>query len=208
MFSGIVTAIGTVTKTTGDGGRGTGNGSSGLSLTVRARFKGLKRGESVALNGACLTVEATGKGWFRARAVPTTLERTLLGTYGPGTRVNLERAVRAGDRLGGHLVQGHVDGVAEVARRTDRGDAVLLDLAVPEAVAEVSVLHGSVTVDGVSLTVNALPEPGVVQVALIPYTRDHTTLGGRGKGDRVQVEADVIGKYVRQMMDREAGRAV
>ncbi|MGH7753730.1 MAG: riboflavin synthase, partial [Gemmatimonadales bacterium] len=177
-------------------------------LTVRAPLKGLKRGESVAINGACLTVEAAGKGWFRARAVPTTLERTLLGTYQPGTRVNLERAVRAGDRLGGHLVQGHVDGVADVLRHTHRGDALLLDLSVPEAVADVTVRHGSVTVDGVSLTVNDLPEPGVIQVALIPYTRDHTTLGGRRTGDRVQIEADLIGKYVRQMMDREAGRAV
>jgi riboflavin synthase len=201
MFSGIVSAVGTVTRVAK-------NGPGGASLTVRAPFKGVKRGESIAVNGACLTVEATGKGWFRVSAVPTTLERTLLATLGPGTAVNLERAVRAGDRLGGHLVQGHVDGVAEVVRRSDRGDAVLLDLAVPDDVADVTVLHGSVTVDGVSLTVNALPEPGVVQVALIPYTRDHTTLGGRRAGDKVQIESDVIGKYVRQMMDREAGRAV
>lgn len=200
MFSGIVTAIGKVTRVSGNG--------AGRLLTIRAPFKGLRRGESVAINGACLTVEASGAGWFRVRAVPSTLERTLFGSYSAGSRVNLERALRLADRLGGHLVQGHVDCVGEVVRVAARGDAQLLDLKVPDDLFAATVLHGSIAVDGVSLTVNTLPEPGVVQVALIPYTRDHTTLGVLRVGDRVHVEGDVIGKYVRQFLTRESGRAV
>jgi riboflavin synthase len=110
--------------------------------------------------------------------------------------VNLERALQLGDRLGGHLVQGHVDGVGTVERVARRGDARLLDLGVPPEVARVSVPLGSVTVDGVSLTVNAMPAPDTVQVSLIPFTLQHTTLNERRPGDRVHLEADTIGKYV------------
>jgi riboflavin synthase len=114
--------------------------------------------------------------------------------------LNLERAVRAGDRLGGHLVQGHVDGVGTVERVAQGGDARLLDLRVPPAVANASVPLGSITVDGVSLTVNAIPAPGVIQISLIPFTLQHTTLGQRRPGDRVHLEADTIGKYVAEML--------
>jgi riboflavin synthase len=117
--------------------------------------------------------------------------------------VNLERAVRAADRLGGHLVQGHVDGVGTVERAERRGDAQVYDVRVPAAVTEVTIAHGSVAVDGVSLTVNAIPAPGVVQISLIPHTAAVTTLGALTPGDRVHVEADVVGKYVRQLCDRE-----
>ena len=131
-------------------------------LSIRAPYKGLKRGESIAVNGACLTVERVVRGGFAVRAVATTEERTLFGEYVTGRRVNLERAVRAQDRLGGHIVQGHVDGVAEVVRTDRVGDAVVYDLRVPGPVRDVSVLHGSVTVDGVSMTINALPGPDLV----------------------------------------------
>jgi riboflavin synthase len=114
--------------------------------------------------------------------------------------VNLERALAVGDRLGGHLVQGHVDGVGEVVALGRRDDAVLLDLAVPDVVAAVSVPLGSITVDGVSLTVNAIPAPGTIQVSLIPFTLQHTTLGERRAGDRVHLEGDAIGKYVLQFV--------
>jgi riboflavin synthase len=107
-------------------------------------------------------------------------------------------ALRAGDRLGGHL-QGHVDGVGTVERVGEADDALLLDIRVPDEVAETTVLHGAITVDGVSLTVNALPGAGTVQVSLVPFTREHTTLGTLVNGDRVHVEADVLGKYVRQL---------
>jgi riboflavin synthase len=105
-----------------------------------------------------------------------------------------------GDRLGAHMVQGHVDGVADVVKRRMKGDALLLDLKVPLAVARVSIPLGSITVDGVSLTVNARPRPGIIQVSLIPHTREETTLGQLTPGDRVHVEGDVIGKYVQSMM--------
>lgn len=191
MFTGIVSAVGRVAKATRNGG--------GVLLSIRAPYKGLRRGESIAVNGACLTVERVVRGGFTAHAVATTLDRTLVGEWVAGRPVNLERAVRAIDRLGGHLVQGHVDGVAGVTRVTKQGDAVLVDLQVPPAVLEVSILHGSLTVDGVSLTVNALPGGDTAQVSLVPFTRAHTTLGALRPGDRVHVEGDALGKYVRQL---------
>lgn len=193
MFTGIVTAVGRIKA----GKRESGN--AGLSLTILAPYRGLRRGESISVNGACLTVEKVVKGGFTVHAIATTLGRTLIGEYVAGRRVNLERAVRASDRLGGHLVQGHVDGVARVLAVTDAGDARLLDLEVPPEVRAVTVSHGSITVDGVSLTVNALPASGAVQVSLIPFTRTHTTLGGAQSGDRVHVEGDVLGKYVKAL---------
>jgi len=173
--------------------------NNGVELRIKASYKGVKKGESIAVNGACLTVEKVVKGGFTLHAVQTTLGRTLIGEWQKGRSVNLERAVRAADLMGGHIVQGHVDGVATVARVVDAGDARLVDVAVPMDVAAVTILHGAITIDGVSLTVNAIPRPGVVQVSLVPFTREHTTLGKLGGGDRVHVEADVLGKYVRQL---------
>jgi riboflavin synthase len=197
MFTGIVSAVGRVIKAT----RETGNGKreTGLTLTIRAPYRGLNRGESIAVNGACLTVTRVVRGGFQVDVIDTTEGRTLFGEYAAGRRVNLERAVRATDRLGGHLVQGHVDGVAVVERIRTEGAAQLLDLRVPATVREVSILHGSITVDGVSLTINALAGPEVVQVSLIPHTRARTTLGSLRVGDQVHVEGDVLGKYVRQL---------
>jgi riboflavin synthase len=201
MFTGIVSAIGRVSKATRNGQGGTGD--AGLTLAIRAPYKGLKKGESVAVNGACLTVARVVAGGFTARVIETTAGRTLLGEYAPGRRVNLERAVRASDRLGGHFVQGHVDGVAEVVKAERQGDAWVYDLRVPAAVRDVSIPHGSIAVDGVSMTINALPGPDLVQISLIPFTREHTTLGALELGDRVHVEADVLGKFVRQLCRSE-----
>ena len=197
MFTGIVGAVGRVAKAT----RETGNGkrTEGLALTIQSPYRGVKKGESIAVNGACLTVEKLVKGGFTVHAVATTLGRTLIGDWRKGQPVNLERALRAGDRLGGHFVQGHVDGVGTVEQVAESGDAFLVDIRVPRDVEETTVLHGAITVDGVSLTVNALPSAGVVQVSLVPFTREHTTLGRVAVGDRVHIEADVLGKYVRQL---------
>ena len=189
MFTGIVTAVGVVRDVVRDPG--------GLQLVIDCPYEDLVPGESVAVNGACLTVQRLAADGFVAHVVRTTLDRTLIAEYAPGGRVNLERALRVGDRVGGHLVQGHVDGVGTVLRVADREDARLLDLEVPDEVARVSVPLGSVTVDGVSLTVNAIPAPGIIQISLIPFTLQHTTLAERGPGDRVHLEADAIGKYVR-----------
>jgi riboflavin synthase len=198
MFTGIVSAIGRidrVVRTTENGKRST----PGLTLTIRAPYKGIKRGESIAVNGACLTVERVTKGGFTVHVVETTEGRTLFGEYAAGRPVNLERALRAADRLGGHFVQGHVDGVAVVERAGKSGDAWLYDLRVPREVREVSVPRGAITVDGVSLTINELPGDGLVQISLIPFTRERTTLGTLRAGDRVHVEGDVLAKYVRQL---------
>jgi len=197
MFTGIVSAVGRVAKATRD--EGNGKRETGLALTIRAPYKGLKKGESIAVNGACLTVERVVKGGFTVHVVETTEGRTLLGEYREGRRVNLERALRATDRLGGHIVQGHVDGVAVVERAEQRGDAWVCDLKVPDVVREISIPHGAITVDGVSLTINDLPAGNRVQISLIPFTRQHTTLATLQAGDRVHVEGDVLGKYVRQL---------
>lgn len=191
MFTGIITAIGTV--------RSVNRTAEGLELTIECPYEGLTLGESVAVDGACLTVQALEPGGFTAHVIGTSLERTRFGSYHPGQRVNLERALRVGDRLGGHMVQGHVDGVGIVERVTQREDARLIDFRAPPEVTAVSVALGSITVDGVSLTVNALLAGGVIQISLIPFTLQHTTLGERVVGDRVHLEGDAIGKYVQRM---------
>jgi riboflavin synthase len=196
MFTGIVSAVGRVGRVAPHG--------DGLALTVNAPFKGLRRGESIAVNGACLTVERLMAGGFGVRVVGTTIGRTLFGEYRAGRRVNLERALRAADRLGGHFVQGHVDGLGRVLRVSASDGGMTIDLEVPPDVAAVTLLHGAIAVDGVSMTVNALPSPGVVQLSLVPYTRAHTTLGALQAGDRVHVEGDVLGKYVRQLCGSRA----
>ncbi len=190
MFTGIVGAVGRIDAV---------RLNNGVELRVKASYKGVKKGESIAVNGACLTVEKVVKGAFTVHAVETTLGRTLIREWQKGRAVNLERALRAGDRFGGHFVQGHVDGVGTVEGVAEVDDAMLVDIRVPPEVAETTVLHGALTVDGVSLTVNALAEDRIVQVSLVPFTREHTTLGKLASGDRVHVEADVLGKYVRQL---------
>lgn len=196
MFTGIVTAQGSVAGVAVEGDR--------LKLTIDAPYEDLVLGESIAVNGACLTVMEQGAGNFSVEAVVTTRERTTLGALKIGSRVNLERAVAVGDRMGGHFVQGHVDGVAEVIRVTRREDAVLIDLRPPADIASVTVLHGSIAIDGVSMTVNALPEPGVIQMSVVPFTCEHTTLGSLEIGDRVHVEGDMLGKFVKQLLEARA----
>ena len=195
MFTGIITAIGTVLEAVPAGG--------GLELTIRSPYAGLQTGESVAVDGACLTVESVTPDTFGVHVIRTTLERTQLGEYAAGRRVNLERALQAGDRLGGHLVQAHVDGVGTVEFVTDRDDARLMNLRVPGEIGRVSVALGSIAVDGASLTVNAKLAPDLIQISLIPFTLQHTTLGERRVGDRVHLEADAIGKYVQALMEEQ-----
>ena len=194
MFTGIITEIGTV--------RAVRPADGGLDLSIGCSWTDLALGESIAVDGACLTVAGLGERGFGVHVVATSLDRTRFADLRCGDRVNLERALRVGDRLGGHLVQGHVDGVGTVLRVTARGDATLLDLQVPPEVGRVSVPLGSITVDGVSLTVNAMPDPGTIQISLIPFTLEHTTLADRRPGDRVHLEADAIGKYVEALLQR------
>jgi len=195
MFTGIITGIGTVLEARPLEG--------GIDLRIACSYPDLTPGESVAVDGACLTVASVVAGGFAAHVVRTSVDRTRFGDLRVGSRVNLERALRVGDRLGGHLVQGHVDGVGTVLRVASREDARLLDLDAPSEVIRVSIPLGSITVDGVSLTVNAMPAPGTIQISLIPFTLEHTTLAERRPGDRVHLEGDTIGKYVRALLKRE-----
>lgn len=188
MFTGLVTAVGEVRSVEPCDG--------GVDLRIGASYRGIVEGESIAVAGACLTVTAAGEGWFQVHAVATTLERTRFADIKNGDRVNLERAVSAGAPLGGHLVQGHVDAVGTVMSVRQQADARLLDIEVPDAVERVSIPLGSITVDGVSLTVNAMTRHGIIQVSLVPYTVAETTLGSLVAEDRVHLEGDVIGKYV------------
>lgn len=194
MFTGLIDDVGRITSVTST--------DAGREFRIECRYTDLTPGESIAVNGACLTVREQGPQWFTAAAVTTTLDRTTMGAWSAGARVNLERALRVGDRLGGHFVQGHVDGVATVETVEQRGDARLIDLALPPGLAELMVPHGSVAVDGVSLTVNDLPASGggALQLSLIDYTLRHTTLGALVAGDRVHVEADMLGKYVQRLL--------
>jgi riboflavin synthase len=199
MFTGIVTAMGTVRRT-----RRTANG---LEITIAHPYRRVGIGESIAVDGACLTVVRTARGTFTVEAVTMTRSRTTFGAYRAERAVNLERSLQLGDRLGGHLVSGHVDGVGTVVRRKVLDDSVLLDIRVPKLVAELSVLHGSIAVDGISMTVNAVPRRGVVQISVIPHTQEVTTLGRARVGTRVHLEADLIGKFVRQLLAPYRGAA-
>jgi riboflavin synthase len=188
MFTGIIATVGSI--------RAVRAAATGLELDLTTPWMDLVEGESVAVDGVCLTAKAAGPGWFGVNVVDTTLDRTRFAEYREGQAVNLERALRAGDRLGGHLVQGHVDGIGTVRTVTDRVDARIVDVEVPVSVAAVSVALGSITIDGVSLTVIDLLAPATIRLSLIPYTLQQSTLGRLGPGARVHVAADVLGKYV------------
>ncbi len=189
MFTGIIEELGTVVSRQG----------AKLRLGAHTVLGEVQLGASIAVNGCCLTVVAWGDDWWEADVSDESYSRTNLGDLCAGDQVNLERPVRLEDRLGGHLVQGHVDdvGTVEEVRRLD--DALLVDVRLPAELEPLMVPHGSVTVDGVSLTVNALPAPGILQLSLIEFTWRHTTLSDLRAGDRVQLEADMVGKYIRQL---------
>ena len=190
MFTGLIESVATV--------RGIERTDAGVELRINSPYSDLVQGESISINGVCLTVLDFGDGWFTAAAMVMTLSRTTIGEWRPGVRVNLERAMRADTRLGGHIVQGHVDGVGIVTGARELDDALIVDVELPEGLAKTLVLHGSVALDGVSLTVNAL-ESDKLQVALIDHTLRHTTLDELVPGSRVNVETDVIGKYIERL---------
>lgn len=188
MFTGLVEAMGTLLEQ--DGGR----------LRFACPFAGeLAVGESVCVNGACLTVEAADATGFVVTAVPTTLRRTNLGELAPGSPVNLERALRADGRLGGHIVQGHVDGVGRLRERRADGQWEILAFSAPQELLRYMVPRGSVAVDGVSLTVAGRDGSGF-SVAIIPHTAAATTLGALETGAPVNLEADVVAKYVEGLL--------
>jgi riboflavin synthase len=189
MFTGLVEALGTVRRLeTAGAGRL-------LVIAEPSVSAELAIGESVAINGACLTVVEHDRETSRFQAGPETLQRTNLGELIAGDRVNLERALRLGDRLGGHLVQGHVDGVGRIAERRREGEWEVVWFSCPPALAEQMVSKGSVAVDGVSLTLVEVSAAGF-SVALIPHTLERTTLGFKPPGAAVNLETDLLAKYV------------
>ncbi|HEV8363809.1 MAG TPA: riboflavin synthase, partial [Gemmatimonadaceae bacterium] len=163
MFTGLVDSVGVVEAARPS--------PAGLELRIACAYPDLAPGESIAVSGACLTVREVVSGAFLTAAMETTRSRTTMSRWRAGTRVNLERALRAGDRLGGHIVQGHVDAVGRVVSVHEGDDALLVDVDVSAELDELLIPHGSITIDGVSLTINATPAPSVAQVALIEYTR-------------------------------------
>lgn len=202
MFTGIVEEVGRV--------RAVAPVENGVRLAIDAArvLDGLTLGDSIAVDGVCQTVVAIDDRGFDVVAIGTTLSRTTLGEFEHGRGVNLERALAFGGRIGGHFVSGHVDGVGTVLSVEQHGEHRRIDIRMPEEVAEVTVLHGSITVDGVSMTVNALPARDVVQIAVIPYTWEHTTLSRLGVGSRVNLEGDLLGRFVVHYLKRSATSGV
>ena len=188
MFTGIVVEMGEVMQP-----------PPRLVLRAPQVAADAELGASVAIDGCCLTVVAIDGDLLSFDAVPETLRRTTLGRLAPGARVNLEPALRVGDRMGGHWVQGHVDAVGELVSAEPEGEAVNLTFSAPEAVLRYAIEKGSVAVSGVSLTITAVSGDGFT-VSVIPHTREVTTLGGLAPGDGVNLEADLLGKYVERLL--------
>lgn len=195
LFTGIIETIGTVVRVEARGD------VVQLEIDAGPVVEGVSIGDSVAVDGICLTVTAIEGGHLGFDAIQETLDRTSLGSFEQGSRVNLERAMRADGRLDGHIVQGHVDGTGTVEAFERRGDDVRFVVSCGPEVSEFLVEKGSVTIDGVSLTVVGVQESGF-DVALIPHTLEVTTLGEKQTGDQVNLEADVLGKYVKRYLDR------
>ncbi|MCP4807206.1 MAG: riboflavin synthase [Proteobacteria bacterium] len=197
MFTGLVTDLGEVTRVVSRG--------KGRTLTMRTAYdmSAVELGDSIAHDGVCLTVETKGPGWFTVTAGIETLDCTTLGGWKSGRKVHLEQALRMGDRLGGHIVQGHVDGVGHIRSIERRQESVVVWIEAPAELARYMVGKGSVCVDGVSLTVNEV-RASAFRVNLVPHTVDHTHLAS-GVGEPVNLEVDVLARYVERLLtgDRE-----
>ena len=195
MFTGLVDDVGMI------GERRLDKGSAVLTVKTRLPVRSMALGASVAVNGACLTVVKKLKGAFVVDVSPETLSRTNLAALAVGKRVNLEQPMRLNERLGGHLVTGHVDGIGTVAAIQKQGAFTVFTFHVPPRLGSLLVAKGSVAVDGISLTVNERRRDRF-SAAIIPYTLQHTNLQGRRVGDKVNIETDLIGKYVHSFLER------
>ena len=205
MFTGIIEETGIIKQIVplGSGRR--------LTITANRIFDDLKIEDSVCISGVCLTIVAIDKASFTVEAVGATLEKTTLGDYRKGRSVNLERALRIGDRLGGHLVQGHVNGIGKITKIQKQIENWMMEIALPGELYKYVISEGSIAVDGVSLTVADL-SGGLIRLSLIPYTINHTTFSHSVAGDRCNVETDIIGKYVEHLIpmntNRKAGNKI
>jgi len=197
MFTGIVTDLGEVRRVVKGGGKET-------RFEVRTAYDpaSIAIGASIAHNGVCLTVIETGADWYAIEASAETLSKTTLGNWGEGTRINLERAMRVGDELGGHIVSGHVDGVAEVVAITPENQSMRFVFEAPGDLAKFVAPKGSVALDGVSLTVNEV-DGRRFGINVIPHTQSVTTFGFLKVGDRVNMEIDMLARYVARLLEKE-----
>ena len=195
MFTGLIEEVGKVVALRFV------NRAAVLTVKTSLAVRAMELGASIAVNGACLTVVKKGRGKFTVDMSPETLKRTSLKELRAGSLVNLERPMRLNGRLGGHLVTGHVDGVAAVAAIEKKGEFTFFNFRLPRRLGAFLVSKGSVAVDGISLTVNECG-PGQFSVAIIPFTLQHTNLRGRRVGDKVNIETDLIGKYVNKLIKR------
>lgn len=195
MFTGIITDVGRVRAVERQGD---------TRFTIETAFdtETVPIGASIAHSGVCLTVIEKGPGWFVVQASGETLSKTTLGSWDAGTRINLERALKVGDELGGHIVSGHVDGVGEVAAIRPEGESIRLTFTVPPSLSKYIASKGSVAIDGVSLTVNEV-EGDSFGVNIIPHTQTATTFGTLKVGDRVNLEIDMLARYVARLAGRE-----
>ena len=196
MFTGIITDIGTVRKIEKPG-------DTRVEIETAYDTQAIELGASIACSGPCLTVVAKGEGWFAIEASAETLDRTSLGGWKVGTRINLERAMCVGDELGGHIVSGHVDGMARILDTRPEGNSVRFDFEAPQDLKAFIAEKGSVALDGVSLTVNAV-EDARFGVNIISHTQAHTTFGERVAGDLVNLEIDMLARYVGRLLEKDA----
>ena len=200
MFTGIIEEIGTIEKVT--------SVSYGLHLRIAASrvLEDLLPDNSISVNGVCLTATKVENSFFETTAVEETIKRSTLGQIRVGNKVNLERAMRLSDRMGGHIVQGHVDGIGKVLSFVLKGESKLLKIEIPAHLSKYTVEKGSIAIDGVSLTIAQL-QGNLITISLIPHTLSHTTLGSLHIGDSVNIEVDFIGKYVERFsqMRNESG---
>lgn len=195
MFTGIITDVGRIKSVEK-------RGDTRIAVETGFDTADIEIGASIACSGPCLTVVEKGAGWFAIEASAETLARTTLGGWKQGSRVNLERALRVGDELGGHIVSGHVDGVARILDTTPEGDSVRFEFEAPDSLAKFIAPKGSVALEGVSLTVNAV-DGSRFGVNIISHTRECTTFGELGPGDEVNLEVDMLARYVGRLTEKD-----
>jgi riboflavin synthase len=195
MFTGIISDVGRVRAVTS-------SGDTGFAIASAYDTRAIAIGASIACAGVCLTVTETGDGWFAVQASAETLARSTLGAWRPGAEINLERPLKVGDELGGHILTGHVDAVAEIVERRPEGDSVRFTIEVPAAFERAIAPKGAVALDGVSLTVNEVAGRRF-GVNIIPHTQAKTTFGAAEVGDRVNLEIDVLARYVARLLGKD-----
>ncbi|MGB5157378.1 riboflavin synthase [Desulfobacterium sp. N47] len=199
MFTGIIESLGTISSI-----RSSGRIGKRLAVETDINLDGTEIGDSIAVNGACLTVVEIERKRFDVDVSPETLDKTILGNAKTGDRANIERALRLSDRLDGHLVSGHIDGIGKISRKKLTGNALIITFEVPVSVSRYIIKKGSVAVDGVSLTVNNCDE-GWFEVSIIPHTAKLTTMGLKVENDPVNIETDMIGKYIERFVGSQTG---